>query len=115
MFDSPENGTHSRTTAGRSLCRNDKMKQLSRKQRELVLMLAARLGAICGVKAVVLGGSHARGLAHTGSDIDLGVFYSESDPFSIQCIRELAGELNDTAAPIVCGFYEWGPWVNGGA
>ena len=56
-----------------------------------------------------------RGVAHPGSDIDLGVFYSESDPFSIQCIRELAGELNDTAAPVVCGFYEWGQWVNGGA
>ena len=92
-----------------------KVKQLFQKQRELVLMLAARLGAICGVKAVVLGGSHARGVAHPGSDIDLGVFYSESDPFSIQCIRELAGELNDTAAPVVCGFYEWGQWVNGGA
>jgi Nucleotidyltransferase domain. len=92
-----------------------KVKQLSEKQRELVLMVAARLEAICGVKAVVLGGSHARGAAHPGSDIDLGVFYSESDPFSIQSIRELAGQLNDTAAPVVCGFYEWGLWVNGGA
>jgi predicted nucleotidyltransferase len=91
------------------------VKQLVEKQRELVLMLASRLGAICGVKSVVLGGSHARGLAHPGSDIDLGIFYSESAPFSIQSIRELADELNDTPAPVVCGFYEWGPWVNGGA
>ncbi len=78
-------------------------------------MLAARLGAIRGVKAVVLGGSYARGLAHPGSDIDLGVLYSESDPFSTERIRELAGELNDSASPVVCGFYEWGQWVNGGA
>lgn len=51
-----------------------KVKQLFQKQRELVLMLAAPLGAICGIKAVVLGGSHARGVAHPESDIDLGVF-----------------------------------------
>jgi hypothetical protein len=67
------------------------------------------------VRAVVLGGSHARGCAQPGSDIDLGVFYSETDPFSIETVRELAEAVNDTAAPVVTGFYEWGPWVNGGA
>ena len=91
------------------------MKQLSPKQHELVLSLAKRLGTIRGVSAVVLGGSHARGRARPGSDIDLGVLYSESDPFSIENIRELAEEVNDTAGPVVAGFYEWGPWVNGGA
>jgi predicted nucleotidyltransferase len=89
--------------------------QLLQKQRELVWMLAERLGAIPGIKAIVLGGSHARGLAQPGSDIDLGLLYSEADPFSIPCIREVAGELNDTPAPVVSGFYEWGAWVNGGA
>jgi predicted nucleotidyltransferase len=91
------------------------MKQLSPEQRELVSSLSQRLGAIRGVKAVVLGGSHARGRAQLGSDIDLGLFYSEADPFSIQSIRELAEEVNDTAGPVVAGFYEWGPWINGGA
>lgn len=23
--------------------------------------------------------------------------------------------MNDTGNPVVTGFYEWGPWVNGGA
>ena len=78
-------------------------------------MLAARLGAIRGVKAVGLGGSHARGLARPGSDIDLGILYSDADPFSIASIRELVLDLNDTAKPVVTGFYEWGAWVNGGA
>jgi predicted nucleotidyltransferase len=91
------------------------MKQLSSEQRELVSTLSARLAAIHGVKAVVLGGSHARGRARPGSDIDLGVFYSETDPLSIQSVRELAEAVNDTAGPVVSGFYEWGPWVNGGA
>ena len=91
------------------------MKQLSVQQRELVSSLATRLGAIGGIRAVVLGGSHARGQAQPGSDIDLGLFYSETGPFSIQSIREVAEEINDTTGPVVTDFYGWGPWVNGGA
>jgi predicted nucleotidyltransferase len=91
------------------------VKQLSPEQRELVASLAKRLGDIPGIKAVVLGGSHARGRAQAGSDIDLGLLYSEAAPFSIQSVRELAEETNDTPGPVVTGFYEWGPWVNGGA
>jgi hypothetical protein len=89
--------------------------QLTPQQRELVSSLAQRLGAIPGIRAVVLGGSHARGRAMPGSDIDLGLFYSETAPFSIQTVRELAEGANDTTSPVVTGFYEWGPWVNGGA
>ncbi|MBX7259106.1 MAG: nucleotidyltransferase domain-containing protein [Candidatus Hydrogenedentes bacterium] len=91
------------------------MTQLSDKQRECVQSVAARLGNVSGVRAVVLGGSYARGLARPGSDIDLGIFYSESDPCSIDEIRALAESVNDTPAPVVTGFFEWGPWVNGGA
>src|SRR5262245_54817217 len=92
-----------------------KVKQLSPEQRELVATLSKRLGAIRGITAVVLGGSYARGRARQGSDIDLGIYYSEAAPFSIQSIRELAESINDTTEPVVAGFYEWGPWVNGGA
>ena len=91
------------------------MKKLSPKQVELVSSLSKRLGAIPGVVAVVLGGSHARGRARPDSDIDLGVLYSEANPFSIQSVRDLAEYVNDKAGPVVTGFYEWGPWVNGGA
>jgi predicted nucleotidyltransferase len=91
------------------------VKQLSQEQSELVSSLAKQLAAIRGVRAVVLGGSYARGRARPGSDIDLGVFYSETAPFAIQSIRELAERVNDTPGPVVAGFYEWGPWVNGGA
>src|SRR5262245_6163071 len=65
--------------------------------------------------AVVLGGSHARGRSQPGSDIDLGLIYSEAVPFSIESVRELAGAVNDTPGPVVTDFYGWGPWVNGGA
>jgi len=91
------------------------VKQLSPDQRELVSSLGERLSAISGIKAVVLGGSHARGRARTESDIDLGLLYSEAAPFSIQSVRELAEAVNDTAGPVVTDFYGWGPWVNGGA
>jgi predicted nucleotidyltransferase len=91
------------------------LKQLSPEQRELVSSLTSKLEAIRGVKAVVLGGSHARGRARSGSDIDFGIFYSEADPFSTRNIRELAAAVNDTAGPVVSEFYGWGPWVNGGA
>src|SRR5437667_2966315 len=91
------------------------MKQLSPEQSEIVSSLAKPLSAISGIRAVVLGGSHARGRAQPGSDIDLGILYSEAAPFSIQTVRELAEDLNDAAGPVVTNFYEWGPWVNGGA
>jgi predicted nucleotidyltransferase len=91
------------------------MKQLSPQQRELVSSVASRLGAIPGVGAVVLGGSHARGRAQPTSDIDLGLLYSDAAPFPIQSVRELAEAVNDTPGPVVTDFYQWGPWVNGGA
>ena len=91
------------------------MKQLSAEQCELVSSVARRLGTIPGVGAVVLGGSHARGRAQATSDIDLGVLYSDAAPFSTERVRELAEELNDTAGPVVTDFFQWGPWVNGGA
>ena len=91
------------------------VKQLSAEQRELVKSLTERLGAIPGIKAVVLGGSHARGRAQPGSDIDLGLLYSEAAPFLIEAVRELADKVNDTPGPVVTDFYGWGPWVNGGA
>jgi predicted nucleotidyltransferase len=91
------------------------VKRLSPDQGELAASLSQKLGAIRGVQAVVFGGSHARGRAQPGSDIDLYIYYSETSPFSNQSIRELAEVVNDTAGPVVTGFYEWGPWVNGGA
>jgi predicted nucleotidyltransferase len=91
------------------------VKQLSLEQRELVSSLAKQLGAIRGIRAVVLGGSHARGRAQAGSDIDLGILYSEAAPFSIASLRKLAEVVNDSPGPVVTSFYEWGPWINGGA
>jgi predicted nucleotidyltransferase len=91
------------------------MQQLTTEQHAIISSLVEQLGYISGMKAVVLGGSHARGRAKPESDIDLGLFYSEAAPFSIQHVRELAEAVNDTANPVVTDFYGWGKWVNGGA
>jgi hypothetical protein len=89
--------------------------ELSAAQASLVESLAARLAAIPGVAAVVLGGSFARGFATQSSDVDLGLFYRDAAPFAIERIRALAAEVNDGPAPVVTELFGWGRWVNGGA
>jgi predicted nucleotidyltransferase len=91
------------------------MNSLSFTQRRLVDSLVAELSAIDGVRAIVLGGSFARGFARADSDIDLGVLYSEKRPFGIEPLRDVVTRLNDHRQPVVTDFYEWGRWVNGGA
>jgi len=77
--------------------------------------LVDELAALPGVEAVVLGGSHARGRARAGSDIDLGLLYRDARPIEIGAVRALATRWNDGADPVVSELYGWGPWVNGGA
>jgi len=89
--------------------------QLSPSQTKLVEELAGELARVEGVLALALGGSRARGRAREGSDVDIGVLYSEGAPFALEAMRELAARWNDAPGPVVSGFYEWGPWVNGGA
>lgn len=66
------------------------------------------------VVAVVLGGSFAVGKATPTSDLDIGIYYFEKNPFNIDDIKSIAKKYA-VADPTVTGFYEWGPWVNGGA
>lgn len=91
------------------------VEQLTARQHELLASLTQQLGAVRGIDSVVLGGSYARGRAQPGSDIDIYLYYSESDRFSIASVRELAEGINDSPGPVVTDFHGWGPWVNGGA
>jgi predicted nucleotidyltransferase len=84
-------------------------------KRELLRAAVVALASVEGVAAIVLAGSYARGTAHTGSDLDVGVYYSEVKPLDVADIRRVAERLSDRGTPVVTGFYEWGPWVNGGA
>ncbi|MCZ7457051.1 nucleotidyltransferase family protein [Streptomyces sp. WMMC940] len=79
---------------------------------DVIATMAARLVEVRGVRAVVLGGSRARGAHRPGSDWDLGVYYRGG--VDVAGLVRLAGEL--TGAPVeVAGPGGWGPWVDGGA
>jgi predicted nucleotidyltransferase len=81
----------------------------------LISDIVKHLRQIPHIAAISLGGSCARGIARQDSDIDLGVYYHSRKPFKISLIRKLASAINDTHEAVVTKFYEWGPWVNGGA
>lgn len=84
-------------------------------QTELLQQLVTQLKSINGLRAIVLGGSYARGDQRPDSDLDLGLYYAEDQPLDIAQVRELANALNDTPDPTVAEPGGWGPWVNGGA
>jgi predicted nucleotidyltransferase len=82
---------------------------------EILSQVVANVSKIEGVVAIVLGGSLARGTADDHSDIDLGIYYDGSRPFSTMALGAVAQELDDRhATGLVTGFGEWGPGVNGG-
>ncbi|MEE8558609.1 MAG: nucleotidyltransferase domain-containing protein, partial [Myxococcota bacterium] len=88
---------------------------LPEEKRLVVRAAVDGLSSVPGVRAMALAGSYARGTARPDSDVDLGILYSEAAPFEIAGVRDVARELSADGAPVVTGFYEWGPWVNGGA
>lgn len=77
--------------------------------------ITAELRCIDGVKALVLGGSYATGMASDNSDLDIGIYYSNNNPFDLDAIKLVAEKYSNNEKPTVTGFYEWGPCVNGGA
>jgi predicted nucleotidyltransferase len=88
---------------------------LNSKKRELLKSILSDLEKVDGIMGLVLGGSYALGLATEDSDLDIGLYYSSSSPFSIHEIKLIAKKYADKETPVVTNFYEWGPWVNGGA
>jgi hypothetical protein len=81
----------------------------------LVRGLIEALLDVPGLRAVALGGSYARGMARTDSDIDIGLYYAESTPLCVRTVREITAGFPGSERPVVAELFEWGPWVNGGA
>lgn len=82
---------------------------------QLAQQLADQLASIEGIKAVVLGGSWARGAATPNSDIDLGIYYDPDSRPSVNELRKLAQQLDDSHSDsLVTHYGEWGQWINGG-
>ena len=70
---------------------------------------------VSGVKAIVLGGSRARGTHTPSSDIDLGIYYDPGQPLDVVALGEIAARLDDRhATDLVTPIGGWGPWINGG-
>lgn len=91
------------------------LRSLSDAENRVVGELVGKLCRVPRVACVVLGGSRATNTHHPGSDIDIGLYYSEARPFAIPAIRAIAESVSAGDAPTVTEFYEWGTWVNGGA
>ncbi len=88
---------------------------IPKEKRSLLEKLVGQLIGVTGMAAIVLGGSYARGTQHETSDLDIGLYYLEANPFSLADIQRIADEISDKGLATVTGFYEWGAWVNGGA
>ena len=88
---------------------------IGKHKQEVVEQMVRALAKIDGVEAIVLGGSYARGMARADSDVDIGIYYSEKSPPSLAALKELARGFDTGHDCVVTDFYEWGPWVNGGA
>ena len=68
-----------------------------------------------GIKAIVLGGSRARGTHTTSSDIDLGIYYHPDAPLDLKKLGAVATRLDDEhRADVITPVGGWGPWINGG-
>ena len=93
----------------------DHLSNIPAQKQTLLKELVRQLSKIPGMAAIVLGGSYAAGTNHESSDLDIGLYYFEARPFAIEEIRRIAESIAIEQSVTVTNFYEWGPWVNGGA
>ncbi|GAA2972373.1 nucleotidyltransferase domain-containing protein [Streptomyces drozdowiczii] len=76
-----------------------------------IAKMAARLTEVPGVRAVLLGGSRARGTHRPDSDWDLGVYYRGTPDTA--ALTALATAFQGSPVKVT-GPGGWGPWVNAG-
>jgi hypothetical protein len=81
----------------------------------LLAKVVRALGGVPGIRAVVLGGSRARGEATAQSDYDIGLYYEADNPIDTGRLAKAAMLLPGAASSSVTAIGEWGPWINGGA
>jgi hypothetical protein len=77
--------------------------------------LVRTLGGVIGVRAIVLGGSRARGEATAASDYDIGLYYEPAAPIDVGALGKAIATLPGPTTSTVTAIGEWGPWINGGA
>ena len=77
--------------------------------------LVRAFGGVPGIRAIVLGGSRARGEASAASDYDIGLYYEPDASIDVGRLAKAAMLLPGAASSSVTAVGEWGPWINGGA
>ena len=77
--------------------------------------LARAFSGVLGVRAIVLGGSRARGEASAKSDYDIGLYYEPDEPIDTGRLGKAVTGLPGPVTSTVTAIGEWGPWINGGA
>ena len=81
----------------------------------LIEYVVSEIRIVSGIKAIVLGGSRARGTNHSASDIDLGIYYDSHSPLKVKELSKVAEKLDDEQrADLITQIGGWGPWINGG-
>lgn len=81
----------------------------------LLETIVERVQRVDGVRAIVLGGSRARGTHTPHSDVDLGIYYDPDQPLDLNALDRIATELDDRHQPgLLTPLGGWGPWINGG-
>ena len=77
--------------------------------------LRRAFSGVPGIRAVVLGGSRARGQGAAQSDYDIGLYYEPDNPIDVGRLAKAAVLLPGAERCSVTALGEWGPWINGGA
>ncbi len=81
----------------------------------LIQSITDEVKGVTGVRALVLGGSRARGTHTPTSDIDLGIYYDPARPLDLAALGAVATRIDDTHRPdLITPIGGWGPWINGG-
>jgi hypothetical protein len=81
----------------------------------LIADIVEQLKGVEGVRAIVLGGSRARGTHTAASDVDVGLYYHPDQPLDLGALERVVRTLDhrperEPLTPI----HGWGPWINGG-
>jgi hypothetical protein len=79
-----------------------------------LLPLIEDLKTVPGIRAIVLGGSRARGSGDESSDTDLGLYYDPESPLTVETLDQVAARHDDRKQlRLVTPLGGWGPWING--
>ncbi|MFD0693230.1 nucleotidyltransferase domain-containing protein [Paenibacillus sp. GCM10027628] len=82
---------------------------------EVIESVVRQLRNVPGIRAIVLGGSRARGTETPESDIDIGLYYRSDYPIDTDALDRVASSIDDERrSGLITPIGEWGPWINGG-